>query len=178
VRQRCLDHQADAGAGEQQIEAKQHADRYQHHEPAVGRVLGGEQREEGEIQLGRNAVVDRRPAPDEVHHFLDHVGEAEREQQLGDVAELVHCPQSEALGQCSEHAHEQGRQEQGGPETGMQPGLVGEIGAEHVEACMREVEHAHHAEDQRQSGREHEQQQSVGQAVQQGDEEELHVRRR
>jgi hypothetical protein len=44
-----------------------------------------------------------------------------------------------------------------------------DIGAEHVEPCMREIEHAHHAEDQRQPGGNHEEQQSVNDAVQDRD---------
>ena len=39
---------------------------------------------------------------------------------------------------------------------------------------MREIEHAHHAEDQRQPRGQHEQQQPVGHAVQQRDDEEFH----
>ena len=49
----------------------------------VGRVVGGEQREGGEIEQRRHAEVDRRLAPDHLHHLLDHEGEAEGEQQLG-----------------------------------------------------------------------------------------------
>jgi hypothetical protein len=39
-----------------------------------------------------------------------------------------------------------------------------------------EIEHAHHAEDQRQPGTEHEQQETVAQAVEHGDDEEFHER--
>jgi hypothetical protein len=42
---------------------------------------------------------------------------------------------------------------------------------------MREVEHAHHAEDQRQARAEHEQQQPVAQAVEHRDDEKLHIDR-
>ena len=51
---------------------------------------------------------------------------------------------------------------------------VGDVGAEHVEAGVREVQHAHHAEDERQPRAQHEQQQPVAQAVEHRDGEELH----
>ena len=47
-------------------------------------------REGREVERRGNAIVDRPLAPDHLHHFLDDVGEPEREQQLGDVAVPVH----------------------------------------------------------------------------------------
>ena len=47
----------------------------------------------------------------------------------------------------------------------------GHVGADHVEAAVRQVDHAHDAEDQRQAGGQHEEQQAVLQAVEQLDEE-------
>ena len=44
------------------------------------------------------------PAPDQLHQLDDHVRQAEGEQQLGHVAELVHAAQAEALDQRAEHA--------------------------------------------------------------------------
>jgi len=51
---------------------------------------------------------------------------------------------------------------------------VPEIGTDHVKTGMREIEHAHHAENQGQPGTEHEQQQPVTEAVEHGDDEKLH----
>jgi hypothetical protein len=39
---------------------------------------------------------------------------------------------------------------------------------------VREIEHAHHAENQRQPGAEHEEQQPVTEAIEHGDDEKLH----
>src|SRR5439155_18276956 len=52
------------------------------------------------------------------------------------------------------------------PESHPSSELVGQIRAEHENAGMREVEHAHHAEDQREPAGEHEQQEAVDHAVQ------------
>jgi hypothetical protein len=50
------------------------------------------------------------------------------------------------------------------------------VGTQHVEAGVRKIEHAHHAEDQRQARAEHEEQQPVAQPVQHRDDEKFHVR--
>ena len=52
--------------------------------------------------------------------------------------------------------------------------LVGEVGAEHVDAGMSEVQHTHHAEDQRQPAGQHEQQHAVNEAIQQRNQADLH----
>ena len=51
-----------------------------------------------------------------------------------------------------------------------------QIGADHVDAGMGEIQHAHHAEDQRQSAGQHEQQHAVDEAVEQGNEDDFHDR--
>ena len=63
-------------------------------------------------------------------------------------------------------ADQQGRDDEGGPEAAQLADLEAEEGAEHVEARMREIEHAHHAEDERQAARHEEQQHAVEHAVQ------------
>ena len=55
---------------------------------------------------------------------------------------------------------------EGRPEPDAPGDLETEIGAEHVEAGMGEIEHAHHAENQRQPARQHEQNHAVEHAVQ------------
>jgi hypothetical protein len=66
------------------------------------------------------------------------------------MAELVHPAQRVALEQRTQHAHQQRRQHQRHPEAEHAGERVGHVGAHHVEAGVREVQHAHHAEDQRQ----------------------------
>ena len=70
--------------------------------------------------------------------------------------------------------HSTGAIDQGRPEADPAAEFVGEIGAEHVDAGMGEVQHAHHAEDQRKAARQHEQQHAVDQTIQQGDQTDLH----
>ena len=57
---------------------------------------------------------------------------------------------------------------------------IRQVCAQHVKAAVRQIDHAHDAEDQRQAGRQHEQQQPVLHAVQQLDQDigEIHRIRR
>jgi hypothetical protein len=63
---------------------------------------------------------------------------------------------------------QQGRDQQRGPEAEPSADLKSEEGTEHVEARMRKVEHAQHAEDDGQAARHQEQQHSVQHAVERG----------
>src|SRR5690606_1569090 len=62
-----------------------------------------------------------------------------------------------------------------GPEAHDLLEAVGQVGAHHVERGVRKVQHAHHAEDQGQARRHHEQQQAIYRAVKQGYGEEFHT---
>jgi hypothetical protein len=116
----------------------------------VGRILRAEDREGREVERLGDAVVDRGTTPDEMHHFLDQVEQPEREEQLGHVTVLVHSAQAPALGQRAEHTYQDWRYRQCRPEPDVLAQLEREVRPQHVEARVREVEHAHHAEDQRQ----------------------------
>ena len=61
------------------------------------------------------------------------------------------------------------RADQARPEASPFGDLVADEGAEHVEAGVGEIQHAHHGEDQRQTAGHQEQQQAVKHAVQCGD---------
>ena len=63
------------------------------------------------------------------------------------------------------HTAQQGQRQ--AAEVAAQP--VRQIGAQHVEAAMRQIDHTHDAEDQCESGGQHEQQQPVLHAVEQLD---------
>jgi hypothetical protein len=76
-------------------------------------------------------------------------------------------------GTCAQQADHQRRQQQRRPVADPLRDLEGKVRAQHVKTGVREIEHAHHREDERQPGCQHEQQQSIGQAVEQLDEEEL-----
>ncbi len=117
------------------------------------------------VERGGHAIIHRPLAPDHLHHFLDHEGEPEREQQLGDVAVPVHVAQSVALDQRADAADQHRRDDERRPEADHLADLEAEEGAQHVEAGMGEIEHAHHAEDQREPARHQEQQHAVEHAV-------------
>jgi len=101
------------------------------------------------LQRGRHAVVDRRLPPDELHDLDGEEAEPEGEEQFGDVAEAVRLADAEPLDQRADDADQERREEERDPERGRAPDLIREIRPEHEEARMREVEHRHHAEDQR-----------------------------
>ena len=164
--QRGLNDEADARARQHREQRREHRDRRQQHEHAIGGIGRVEQAKGDEIERGRHAIVDGQLAPDHLHHFLDHEGEAEGEQQFRDMAEPVHSPQSEALDERAERADEQRRDDEPRPETDVPRDFEAEISAEHIKAGMGEVQNAHHAEDQRQAARHHEQQHAVQHAVQ------------
>ena len=82
-------------------------DRHQQHEHLVGGIVGGEDREGREIQQRRYAEIDRALAPDDLHDFLDHEGEAEGEQQFGDMTVLVDAAQAVSLDAGADRAGQQ-----------------------------------------------------------------------
>ena len=86
------------------------------------------------------------------------------------------CLQPVALDKRADRADHQRRQNEPGPESDATADLEAEIGAEHVEARVGEIEHAHHAEDQRQAARHHEEQHAVEHAVQRREGDELQHR--
>ena len=130
--------------------------------------------EQREVEQLGHAVGHRQQAPGHLHALLDDQGEAEGEQQLGDVAVAMDAPQPPHLDRRADQPAEQGRDDQGRPEADILADRVGEIGAQHVGAGMGEVQHAHHAEDERQPARQHEQQHAVDEAVEERDDKDFH----
>ena len=84
------------------------------------------------------------------------------------MAELVHGAQSVPLNQGTDEANEDGRHDEAWPITHVAADLEAEVGAQHVEARVSKVQHAHHAKNERQSAGQQEQQHAVKQAVQAG----------
>ena len=160
---------ADAGAREQQIERGEHGQRHGAHEQPVERIVGLEDREGGKAHVVGHLVADQRIAVEQLDHLLDDEGEAEGQQQLVRVPVFVHAAQHVALDQDADQPGDEGCQDEPEPESAMPRQGEPDIGAEHVEPGMGEIEHAHHAEDQRQPRRHHEEQQAVNDAVQDRD---------
>ncbi len=166
VGQRRLHDHADPGFLDADQQRREDRDRDHQHEHLVGGVIGGENRESGEIERGGHAVVHRALAPDHLHHFLDRKRKTEGEQQFGDMAVLVHGAQAVALDRGAERARQRRCDHQRRPEAEPAAQLKTEERADHVEAGVREVEHAEHAEDNREAAGHQEQQHSEQDAVQ------------
>ena len=82
------------------------------------------------------------------------------------MAVLVGVAQAVALHRHADGADQQRREHQRRPEADPLGELEAEEGAEHVEAGMGEVEHAHHAEDDGQPARQQEEQHAEQHTVQ------------
>ena len=78
-------------------------------------------------------------------------------------------PEPVALDQRPHDSHDQRCDDQRRPEAHIFADLIGEVGAQHEKAGVGEIEDAHHAEDQRQPARQHEQQHAVEEPVEQGE---------
>ena len=110
--------------------------------------------------------------PEHGAQFLEHVDQAKGQQHLVEVVAVVkvtkqHFLQQQAKGHRQRRADHDG-QRKAAQQAGQRPR---QVSAEHVEAAVREIDHAHDAEDQREACGQHEQQQPVLDAVEQLDEE-------
>ena len=122
-------------------------------------------------------------APDDLGDVAEDQHQRVREQQLVELLAAVQVAQEQPLDDPAQQRHGQGGTGHGDPEAhGVHAGpmgdLPGHVGADHVEAAVREVEHAQHAEDQRQSRGDDEQEHRRGQAAQALGEQERGVQHR
>jgi hypothetical protein len=163
---------AQARLRDQQVQAQRQRDAHaRHHQPVdrVRQVVG--ERDRGGQGL-RDVDAVHFVAPQDGAQFLEHVDQAERQQHLVEVVTVVEVPEQHFLQQQPEGHRDDGAAQDGQREAaearGQEPG---QVGAQHVEAAVRQVHHAHDPEDQRQAGGQHEQQQPVLDAVEQLDEE-------
>ena len=80
---------------------------------------------------------------------------------------------AEPLDRRADRADGDRRDDEPGPEADAPLDLEAEVGAEHVEAHMGEVEHPHHAEHKREPACQHEEQHAVQDAVQRRERDDL-----
>ena len=160
-----LDHQADAGTRQSKPDCAEHQRRYQQHEGAIGGKLRAVNPEQREVEQLRHPVGNRQQAPRHLHALLDQQRQTEGEQQFGDVAVAMDAPQPPHFDGSTNQSAEQGSHDQRRPEADIGADGVGEVGAEHIRAGVGEVEHAHHAEDECEPARQHEQQHAVNEAI-------------
>ncbi|MNE49104.1 hypothetical protein D3C80_1436020 [compost metagenome] len=105
-------------------------------------------------------------APEDALQGVEHQDQAEGQQHLVEVVALVQRLHQEALDQHAEadgqrHGEEDG-EEQVADQRGQPPG---QVGADHVQGAVGQVDDVHDAEDQRETAGDQKQQQPVLQTV-------------
>ena len=167
---RGADHAAGAGAAEQQPARHRQRRPERDDEQIVVRDDDAEELEPArEAWRTRDAELLR--APQHAREIAEDQHQRVGEEQLVQLLAAVEMAQQQPL----DHAAEQRDRERGAehrePEIARDRAeplrdLPRHVGAEHVETAVREVEHAQHAEDQRQAGRHDEQEHRGGEAAQ------------
>ena len=118
-------------------------------------------------------TLQRRRAPDQLHRLVEEQDHAEGRQHLVEMVAVVEMPEDQHFQQQPERQRRRQRQQQRREQK--LPVSAGEgrrqIGAQHVLHAVGEVDEVHHAEHQRQAGRDQEQQDAELQAVQRLDQE-------
>src|SRR5271165_1133881 len=176
MRQRRLNDEADARPSEHDEQYREHRHRGQEHEHAICGIGRIEEAKGDKIERRRHIIIDGQFAPDHLHDLFDYERKPEGEQQLGYMAEPMQLPQPKTFNQGADPADAQWSYDKSRPEAEMPTDLEAKIGAEHVEACMSEIQHAHHAEHQGQSARQHEKQHPVKDAVESRENDDLQHR--
>ena len=132
------------------------------------------------LKSGRAAAQQIARSPDQHHEILDHQRQAERRQQLKQFGRVIDPPQQHHFDQ---HADD-GDDQRGGDDAAPKPDRAGkplgqrerDIGAEHVERAMGEIDDARDAEDDRQPRRHEEQRRRARKAGQELNDVEGHWR--
>ena len=113
-------------------------------------------------------------------HLFKNVNEAKGEEHLIEVIAFVKMPEQQPFKQQTKEDRKHSTQDDGDCEALCHGGQgPSQVSAQHVETTVRQIDHAHDAENQSQACSQHEQQQSVLNTVQQLDEEidEIHRRK-
>jgi hypothetical protein len=111
-------------------------------------------------------------APKHGAHFFKDIDQAEGQQHLVQVVALVEVAKQQPFERQAEHDRQHRAAQNGQRQAAEQAGeRIRQIRAQHIETAMRQVDHAHDAEDQRQTGGQHEQHQAVLDTVQDLDKE-------
>ena len=161
---------AQPGARDQQVQAEGQQQANHRHEQAVGRVGEGVGQWQRPVQRLGDVHAVNVVAPQQRTQLFEHVDQAEGQQHLIQVVALVEMAEQQPFKRQAQSHRQQGPEHDGQRQAAhLRAEPPGQIGPEHVEAAMGEVDHAHDAEDQRQAGRQHEQQQAVLHAVEQLD---------
>ena len=178
VLRRGADQHAPARAVEDEPEPERDQGPEDDHREVVGREELAEERHRAREarRLGAGLVVR---APDEGHGVGHHEHEREGEQELVELGRPVHAPQQRHLEQAARRAptasaassarHVEGRAPPSGSDGDER---VRQVRRQHVERAVGEVDDARDAEDQREAGRDEEQEHRVGEPAEELDREE------
>ena len=107
------------------------------------------------------------------HEVLDHQRQAEGREQLEQLRRMIDPPQQHHLDDHADHRDDQRRGDDAAPEAERAGEALGQregdIGAEHVEGAVGEIDDPRHAEDDRQARRDQKQRRRAGKAGQELD---------
>ena len=168
---------APAGALEQKVEDAEH-DRAEHdQEQIVGRDILAEEIDRA-LEAGRAAADQIVRAPDQHHEVLHHQRQAEGGEQLEQFRRMIDPAQQHHLDQHAEDGDDKGGDDDAAPKAERAGKALGQrerdIGADHVEGAMGEIDDAGDAEDDREAGRHQEQRCRAGETGQELDDVEGH----
>ena len=133
--------------------------------PVDGIILAGNGHHTAEQHRRLDHMVAR--TPDHAHAVIQNQQQGKGEQQLKGNIARVDFPQQKAFDQDPQCRHPQGAHQQAEPERVEQlHGLHAQVGAEHEQRAVGEIEDSHHPEDGGQANRDQKQQHPPTQSVQ------------
>ena len=162
---------------EQKPQQSKH-DRTEHdQEQVIGRNILAEKINRA-LEPRRAATQQIARAPDQDHEILDHQGQAKGRQQLKQLRRMIDPPQQHHLDQHADRRDDQRRGNDAAPKADRAGKSLGQrerdVGAEHVEGAMREIDDPRHAKDDRQARRDQKQRCRAGKTGQELDDVEGH----
>ena len=153
VADKKIQHQRDAEARHDDDDPPHRIEQARHQHDRAGKHFRDRQRQ-------------RRGAPDEFDGLIEENDHAERRDDLIEMVAVVEMAENREFQRQPENKRGHERQHQRGEKAaGQRVEHHGEIGAQHVLDAMRKVDEVHHAEHERQPGRDQKQQHAELKAV-------------
>ena len=179
ILRRGADQHTPARALEQQPEDSEHHRPEHDQEQIVTRDVLTEE-VDGTFKSGRAAAEHVARSPDQHDEVFHHQRQAEGGEQLKQFRRMVDPAQQDHLDDHADRGDDQRGRNDAGPETERTGEAFGQrerqIGAEHIERAMGEIDDPRHAEDDRQARRDQKQRRRAGKAGQELDDIEGHRR--
>ncbi len=154
VLRRGANQHAPARALEHQPQQSQHHRTERDQEQIIrGNVLAEEV--DRALESRRAAAEQILRSPDHHHQIFDHQGQAEGREQLKQFGRVIDSPQQHHLDQHADRGHHQRRDDDAAPKSKRAGKPFGQrerdIGAEHIERAMGEIDDPRHAKNDRQA---------------------------